>query len=111
MSRVLTGVSGTVHKITDPAQVEKECPENFNLLSDCFAAIVFGGIDVSGHVLVRKLSISRAQLISFQNYTIRSDFGLAMTDVKHHGNDDTQTRLLPLQWAIDSVRRLYSGMI
>jgi hypothetical protein len=26
-----------------------------------------------------------------------------MTDVKNHRNDDVQTRLLPLQWAIDSV--------
>jgi ATP-binding cassette subfamily A (ABC1) protein 3 len=53
MDRVLTGVSGTVKKVMDPAQVETECPENFNLLSNCFAAIVFGEIDISAYELVR----------------------------------------------------------
>lgn len=29
--------------------------------------------------------------------------GLSNIDVWNHANDDVQTRLLPLQWAIDSV--------
>jgi hypothetical protein len=53
MSRVLTGVSGTVVKLAEPDDVNMECPENFNLLSNCFAAVVFNEIDISEHMLVR----------------------------------------------------------
>ena len=52
MNRALTGVSGTVHKVTDPNQINTECPENFNDLSGCFAAVVFDEVDISGHALV-----------------------------------------------------------
>jgi hypothetical protein len=52
MSGVLTGISGNVVKLAEPDDVNMECPENFNLLSNCFAAVVFNEIDISERLLV-----------------------------------------------------------
>jgi hypothetical protein len=52
MNRVTAGVSGTVQRVTDSAAIETACPENFNLLSNCLAAVDFGSVDIGGHGLV-----------------------------------------------------------
>lgn len=36
---------------------------------------------------------------------MRGDFGLYKVNVNDHTDDDVQRRLLPLQWAVDSVNR------
>jgi hypothetical protein len=40
---------------------------------------------------------------SLINYTIRADAGLGFIDVLNH-KSDFERRILPLQWAVDSVR-------
>ena len=59
MDRVLTGVTGSVLKVANSAAVESTCRENFNLLSECFAAITFSGVDPAGSVLVRMTALPR----------------------------------------------------
>ncbi len=70
----------TVHDISG------SCPQNFNLFSECFAAVAFNQWD-------------HQQL----NYTILADGGLAHIDVVKH-DSDVEKRVLPLQWGIDRVR-------
>ena len=84
----LTGVQGTVIQLQDEAQIESKCRENFNLLSECFAAVVFDNVDPSGPSL---------------NYTLRGDLDLRRVNVDKHASDDTQARYLPLQSAIERV--------
>ena len=52
MTSVLANVNGQVLKVADASQVEAQCRENFNLRSDCLAAVVFNDVDISGQVLV-----------------------------------------------------------
>ena len=40
------------------------------------------------------------------NYTIFADAGLSFIDVAHH-TSDFETRIFPLQWAVDQVRFVY----
>ncbi|KAL1409650.1 hypothetical protein Q8F55_003646 [Vanrija albida] len=82
------GVHGDVVRVPSVDGVAEHCPENFNQLSDCFAAVVFDSVDYERGLL---------------NYTIRGDFGLAMVNVDDISRDDTMSRYLPLQWAIESA--------
>ena len=52
MARVLDGTSGNVVKLDNASKLELECPENFNGLSECFGAVVFGNVDPAAHTLV-----------------------------------------------------------
>lgn len=52
MAKVLQGVTGKVLQVPDAATVETQCRENFNLKSDCMAAVVFNDVDVAAHTLV-----------------------------------------------------------
>jgi len=74
-------------RVANSAGVDRECPTNFNGRSECFAGVVFGGVDPVNQQL---------------NYTFRADVGLSNIDVWNHEKDDVQARLLPLQWAIES---------
>jgi hypothetical protein len=53
MSRVLSGVSGDVIKVDYATEIERACPTNFNLRSECFAAVVFNSVDTITPSLVR----------------------------------------------------------
>ncbi|ORX35007.1 hypothetical protein BD324DRAFT_633591 [Kockovaella imperatae] len=87
MNKVLGGHTGDIVKLDNASNLARECPENFNLLSECFGALVFDNVDPDSRTL---------------NYTLRGDFGLVMTNVDQTSKDDVQVRYLPLQWAIDS---------
>ena len=81
---------GGVRRLADPSAIPGACPQNFNLFSECFAAVAFNSLPGPGGALPL-------------NYTLRADAGLFHVDVAKHRSDYEQ-RLLPLQWAIDSVR-------
>jgi hypothetical protein len=79
---------GAVKRVGSAAEIPTQCPQNFNLYSQCFAAVAFFDIPSQGSSPV--------------NYTIYSDAGLAYIDVENH-TSDFEKRILPLQWAIDKV--------
>ena len=54
MSKVLEGVTAKIVKIDNDSMVQTECPENFNMLSDCFAALVFGDVDPAAGTIVSR---------------------------------------------------------
>lgn len=94
MSHVTAGFSPeklkSVKQVATPADIPLACPQNFNLFSECFAAVAFNDIPANG---------SSQKPI---NYTIRADAGLFFIDVVNH-NSDFERRILPLQWALDQV--------
>ena len=79
-----------VQQLESPDDIVDSCPQNFNLFSECFAAIAFNDIPESGPI----------------NYTIRADGGLFYINVEKH-TSDFELRVLPLQWAIDQVCSLF----
>ena len=95
MAHITRGFSAkqlrAVTKVPSPADIPAACPQNFNLYSECFAAVAFDYIPPSCHTA------------SAVNYTIRGDGGLFHVDVIRH-DGDYETRILPLQWAVDQVR-------
>ncbi|KAI0778957.1 P-loop containing nucleoside triphosphate hydrolase protein [Trametes elegans] len=80
---------GNVHKLASPEDIPSACPQNFNLFSECFAAVAFNSLPGPDGTLPL-------------NYTLRADGGLFHIDVTKHSSD-YERRLLPLQWAIDSA--------
>ena len=129
-----------VKRVDTPDDIPFTCPQNFNLFSECFAAVAFtsfpnpGGnvtLDLtalantgSAPQLPPGLDLTDPSSINFTaldpfftdppnataiypptsllNYTIRGDAGFGFIDVVHH-TSDFEERILPLQWAIDSV--------
>ena len=95
MSRITRGFSDRqLHAITQvesPAQIPEACPQNFNMFSECFAAISFNTLPTAENASTPL------------NYTILADGGLFHIDVERH-TSDYERRIMPLQWAIDSVR-------
>lgn len=92
-----TSQSAAVRQLDSPDDIPAACPQNFNLFSECFAAIAFYDIPANG---------SATNPI---NYTIRADAGLAHIDVVKHSSD-FEKRILPLQWAIDqAIIELHTG--
>ncbi|KAL1669459.1 P-loop containing nucleoside triphosphate hydrolase protein [Schizophyllum commune] len=94
MSRATSNFSPSqldaVKKVASPDDIPATCPENFNLFSECFAAIEFHDpvpTNISASVV---------------NYTLRADGGLYHIDVQNQRSDYEQ-RLMPLQWAIDQA--------
>lgn len=79
-----------VKRVATPDDIPFSCPQNFNWLSECFAAVAFN-----------YLPASRNDTTPI-NYTIRADAGLFHIDVVHH-TSAFEKRILPLQWAIDQV--------
>ncbi|KAL5533846.1 hypothetical protein ACEPAG_306 [Sanghuangporus baumii] len=94
MARVTSGFTSrqmsTVHQLATRDDIVEACPQNFNLFSECFAAVSFDSFPSS--------AMDNASL----NYTIFVDGGLAHVDVEDHSSD-YEKRVLPLQWAIDSA--------
>lgn len=92
MSHVTSGFSShqlqAVVQLDNPADIPSRCPENFNLFSTCFAAVTFNSLPSSTNASA--------------NYTMNADGGLGLINVVAH-TSDYELRLLPLQWAIDSV--------
>lgn len=78
----------SVKKIDSADDIPWACPQNFNLYSQCFAAIAFFDTPASGSSSI--------------NYTIYADAGLIYINVEGHASD-FEKRILPLQWAIDNV--------
>lgn len=84
------GQLAAVEKIGDASDIPSRCPQNFNLFSQCWAAVIFS--DIPGNSTTHKPV----------NYTIRADAGLAFIDsIKH--TSDFEVRILPIQWALDQV--------
>ncbi|TFK91173.1 P-loop containing nucleoside triphosphate hydrolase protein [Polyporus arcularius HHB13444] len=80
---------GAVRQLDTPAAIPSACPQNFNLFSECFAAVAFNSFPGPNGSLPL-------------NYTLRADGGLFHIDVTKH-TSDYEKRILPLQWAIDSA--------
>lgn len=109
-----------VRQVDSPDAIAPACPQNFNLFSECFAAIAFTNFPIPSNASnFLSLSVSSPTQAgplnsapngtevlpptSLLNYTIRADAGLGFIDVVKHGSD-FERRVLPLQWAVDSVR-------
>lgn len=94
MSRVTSGFNErqlqSVRQVASPDDIPNACPQNFNLLSECFAAVSFNSLPTAENASIPL------------NYTIHVDGGLSHIDVVRH-TSDFEKRILPLQWAIDSV--------
>ena len=94
ISHVTSGFSSkqllAVRQLDSPDDIPSACPQNFNLFSECFAAVAFNSLPGPNGSLPL-------------NYTLRADGGLFHIDVTKH-TSDYEKRLLPLQWAVDSVR-------
>lgn len=84
-----------VRQIATPADIPGECPQNFNMFSECFAAVIFYDIPPNNADTAERLV----------NYTIRADGGLFYVNVQKH-TTDFEERILPLQWAIDKVGKI-----
>jgi ATP-binding cassette subfamily A (ABC1) protein 3 len=79
-----------VKLVATPADIPSQCPQNFNMFSQCFAGIAFNSLPMN------------ATDTTPINYTIIADGGLAHINVYSH-TSDFETRMLPLQWALDQV--------
>ncbi|KAJ6554510.1 hypothetical protein B0H19DRAFT_1262854 [Mycena capillaripes] len=100
MARVTNGLSSSqlnsVKQVSTSDQLLAECIPNFNGFSDCYAAVVFRDIPQN----------QSAPII----YDFLADSGLGRIDVEHH-NGDVETRVMPLQWAIDkAIIEIRSGL-
>jgi hypothetical protein len=79
-------------KEVKPGGIDSECPQNWNGVSPCFAAIEFSNIpNTNGSLLLPNLY-----------YTIYADLGLGYINVQKH-TSDMEKRILPLQWEVDKV--------
>lgn len=140
-------------QVDSRADVVQACPQNFNLFSECFAAVVFedglegalevpvlpdsvtdkngtvagngtataaegsGNLPANGtgtgtgagtgvlNVTALPIGVPVGAATVGVNYTIMVDGGLFHVDVVRH-TSDYEERVLPLQWAIDSVSDL-----
>ena len=108
-----------VRQVDSPDDIPSACPQNFNLFSECFAAVAFNSFPVPSESTTNSLAAPTAANSndplaapngtdilppsSLFNYTIYADAGLIFIDVIGH-KSDFERRVLPLQWAIDSVR-------
>lgn len=79
-----------VMQVATPADIPTQCPQNFDLTSQCFAGIAFNYLPMN------------ATDPKPVNYTISADGGLVYINVISH-TSDFETRILPLQWALDQV--------
>lgn len=119
-----------VHQVATPDDIATSCPQNFNLFSECFAGVAFNSFPTpsnatTGTTLANTTILkvgpqpptgpsmqlpNGTQVLppsSLLNYTISGDGGLGFIDVVDH-KSDFEVRVLPLQWAIDSVSHLIS---
>ncbi|KZV77822.1 hypothetical protein EXIGLDRAFT_634875 [Exidia glandulosa HHB12029] len=71
-----------VERVENAADVAGACPQNFQLYSECYAALIINP--------------------GTMNYTLRGDAGFFFVDVERH-TSDFEKRVLPLQAAVDAV--------
>jgi len=82
-----------VKQVQNRSELLLACPQNYNGITPCFAAIEF----------VNTPSVNASDSVSGpMEYVIHADAGLGHVDVVAH-TSDFEDRILPLQWAIDSV--------
>jgi ATP-binding cassette subfamily A (ABC1) protein 3 len=83
-----------VVRLDSEAELQTACPHSFQLVSNCYGAVVFKSANTKTPV----------------QYTLRADIGRIDVDVLHH-TSDAEVFTLPLQWAIDSaIIELVSGV-
>uniref|UniRef100_A0A8H8CNN7 ABC transporter domain-containing protein n=1 Tax=Psilocybe cubensis TaxID=181762 RepID=A0A8H8CNN7_PSICU len=105
----------SVRQVADPLSIPSLCPQNFNLFSQCFAAVVFYDVPAPGNGNSNSSSGGGGGGAGGAggravNYTISADSGLGFVDVVHH-TSDFEKRILPLQWAIDkAIIELQTGV-
>ncbi|KAF9225247.1 P-loop containing nucleoside triphosphate hydrolase protein [Gyrodon lividus] len=86
-----------VKQVASPTDIPSSCPQNFNLFSECYAGIAFNYLPTS--------PTDTTPI----DYTISADGGLVYINVYSH-TSDFETRILPLQLAIDeAIIALRSG--
>lgn len=94
MSHITNGFSERqlqgIKRVSSSDEISDACPQNFNLVSECFVAVSFNSLPTAENTSIPL------------NYTILSDGGLFHIDVVRH-TSDYERRIMPLQWAIDSV--------
>lgn len=88
-SNFTTKQLASIHQLQDDQVLGDTCKSNFNGGSACFITITFDEIPTENDILPL-------------NYTIRSDNGAFYVDVTKH-RSDLETRIIPMQWAIDQV--------
>jgi ATP-binding cassette, subfamily A (ABC1), member 3 len=81
-----------VKRVSSFLEITSSCPQNFNAHSACFAGLGFTDIP--------SVNMDGSRAV---NYTIFADAGLSLIDVEDHASD-FETRIFPLQWAVDQVR-------
>ena len=80
-----------VKRVSNFSEITSSCPQNFKSLSGCFAGLGFTDIP--------SVNADGSRPV---NYTIFADAGLSFIDVGRH-TSDVETRIFPLQWAVDQV--------
>ena len=94
IARITQGFSNkqlnAVVKAESMDDIPVKCPENFNLISECFAGLSFEYLP-SGPKDTRPI-----------NYTILADGGYGYINAIKH-TSDYELYVLPLQWAVDRV--------
>ena len=79
-----------ISKVESTDDIPNQCPQNFNLFSECFAGLSFGHLP-SGPNDTRPI-----------NYTILGNGGFGYINAIKH-TSDYELYVLPLQWAVDQV--------
>jgi len=113
----------SVRRVNTTADIFPACPQNFNRLSECFAAVSFENFPTPPNNPITNTPLAPQQQLvpafapllasppngtsvlnpnSLLNYTIHIDAGLQHVDVINHSSD-FEIRVFPLQWAIDSA--------
>ena len=96
MSRITSDFNerqlSAIRQVSSPNDINIHCPQNFLLSSDCFAAIKF------------ESSPTNDSTLDTFRYTILGDGSLTHIDTLQHASD-YEKRILPLQWAVDSVSK------
>jgi ATP-binding cassette subfamily A (ABC1) protein 3 len=83
-----------VIRLESESDIAAACPHSFQLVSNCYGAIVFRSANFKTPV----------------QYTLRADLGRLNVNVQQH-TSDAETVTLPLQWALDSaIIELVSGI-
>ncbi|CAE7080467.1 unnamed protein product [Rhizoctonia solani] len=85
-------------RLGSPDDVQRACKSNFNMVSECFAVVIFDYVPYNPQ--------DRSPL----SYTIRADSGRTRVNVENN-NSDAEKVLLPVQWAIDRAGMEMMGVM
>lgn len=88
LSKLSDAQKSRLKPLSSPNDIQHTCPSNYNLISECFAVLIFNYIP-EGSQDAKPL-----------NYMIRIDIGRAAVDVENN-NSDYEKVALPVQWAVD----------